>query len=354
MATALETKVDQLAIRHLQESQEDGMVGHELDHLGNVAKLTKLVAVAGKYSPRETALARIPAWGHDFVRSPAEGIDDALASADHITGWLIELNKKGDLRTTTKERDAIYFTIRHHGIPPRIFNGKSVDLSSLDLKGKLHVALFAADKGDANGPQVVARRSMFVAGKRLNEGDLKEYGFNATTEHRKGDEELVVLLEGFIRMGFVNPQYIYPPQLDSVIGSLYDDQRAFQVGLMKSIGISVTRSAAILLGVDTKYKVNLLGKRGDVRFPENPFELADLIRFRTRIGDEMVSEASDDLALSARESVMYFSSNYKNGKLAELNDRWAPQGNMARKWRRGIREWNDGTWFDKALEQIKG
>lgn len=311
---------------------------HHTSHLRMVAELTQKVTDLYGFTPQEKKLAYIAGWFHDFVRSPSEdpATGDEEASAKEAYRVLIEANERGVIVTNDKERKALAYAIENHGHYPEWLSKPATrDKLPETLEEKLHLALFVADKMEANGVRVIARRSQFVAGDRLRSthGDLRNFGFQPDR-----DEALVVAIESFLRLSFINPEEIYPRRLKSIVGPLYEVQREFVRGLCRGLNLTVKDVARLLLETRTDQGRNILQAR-KISAPESISELAELLASKSGITDGIAS-VSDDLTSSSLETVEYFSHRYQED-LSQLIFNWKPQGQKAREWQRAMREYEE-------------
>jgi len=306
---------------------------HSPSHLRNVAGLTQKVGHLYDLTERENELAYATGWFHDVVRSSSEdpNVGDEKASANEARRILAGL-------VTEEEGTAIAYAIERHGrYPEWLDNAETREKPSETLEEKLHLVLFVADKLEANGVRVIARRSQFVAGDRLRseKGDWRNFGFQPDR-----DEVLVVAIESFLRLAFINPEGIYPLRLRPVVGPLYQVQREFVFGVLRGLNLKIEEIARLLLETETGEGKNILQARKIVA-PENIAELFNLIVSKSGIDDGGIVSVPDDVASSALETVEYFSCRYQKD-LDGLVMNWSPAGEKAREWRRAMIDYMEG------------
>lgn len=316
---------------------------HSASHLQNVADLSVFVGDIFNFSPQEKQLAYASGWLHDAVRSPSEdpSTRDEQASAQAAKRSLQELSIKGEFVTNEVERDAVGFAIEHHGSAPTWLQRSDIE-QPRELQNKLWLALFIADKMEANGVRVIARRSSFVAGDRLRspQGDWRTFGFIPDR-----DEGLVVAIESILRLAFINPESFYPTKLKPMIHPLYRAQREFVNGTLHSLRLSVDDISRLLLMTKNQDGKTIL----EARKIDAPADLEALTKFlmnKSGISNESIRAATNELADSSIETIRYFSVNYQSD-LDTLVSNWNPQGKTARKWAKAISSYNKGEWLAK-------
>lgn len=310
---------------------------HSPAHLGGVAETTQPIGKIYGFAGRELELSFAGGWFHDAVRSDTEDptVGDEEASAKEAYRVLLEAGL-----VIKEEGAAIAYAIERQGRYPEWWS----DLETRErlpetLEEKLHLALFVADKMDANGVRVIARRSQFVAGNRLRAegGDWRKFGFQFDR-----DEALVVAIESLLRLAFINPEGIYPLRLKPVVEPLYQVQREFVLGVLHGLHLTVEDIARLLLETKTGEGKNILQVR-KISALENISGLAKLITVKSGIVDEAVARASEDIASSALETVEYFSHRYQED-LDRLALKWIPAGEKAREWRQGMIDYMEGKF----------
>ena len=336
--------IDRESLKFIRAKKSAGAtVAHGEDHLGAVAKLTELLGIAAGFSEREVVLARPGGWLHDFKRSPREGSNLPDEGARVAVKFLRWLERDNVFHTTRSERAAVAFAIRSHSTPPDFFTDGSSP-NSWTLKKKAAAALFAADKIEANGYWVIARRSAFVGGERLLNGDLKDFSPQLTPER-------AVLAESAIRLTFINPQGMYPDVFAPVIAPLYDVQRDFVHGLMAKEDLDTRELAQLLLNTKDLNHKNLLNSRKGFIAPDNVGELTQYLEIAGGLDNEEVIWARVELTDASNEAVKYFSADYK-AKLDDLVEKWRPVSETAQVWRKGMLDYSSGTWFEKTRYKL--
>lgn len=334
-----EDKIAQLGKGEVERRRQMGLgvsESHSVSHLRNVAKLTQKVGSVYGFTDRENELAYAAGWFHDAVRSPTE--DPAVGDEEASARESYRILKKAELFITNGERLAIVYAIERQGRYPEWWSDQeNRETVPEGLEKRLHLALFVADKMEANGVRVIARRSQFVAGDRLRseKGDWRNFGFQPDK-----DESLVVAIESLLRLAFINPEGIYPLRLKPVIGPLYTVQREFVLGVFRGLNLKVGDIARLLLETKTGEGKNILQVR-KISAPENVSELAGLITSKSGVTDDGIASVSDDLASSALETVEYFSGRYQGG-LGQLIFEWEPGGQKAREWKKAMKDYEEG------------
>jgi hypothetical protein len=311
---------------------------HSASHLGKVAELTQKVGAIYGFTGRENELAYGAGRFHDVVRSSTEDptAGDEQTSANETRRIL------GEAGLVNKEEGvAIAYAIARQGRYPEWWSDPETrETVPEELGKKLHLALFVADKMEANGVRVIARRSQFVAGDRLRKekGDWRNFGFQPDK-----DETLVVAIESLLRLAFINPEEIYPLRLKPVVGPLYETQREFVLGVFRGLNLSVKDIARLLLETKTTEGKNILQVR-KVVIPISVSDisgLAMLISLEGGITNKAIFSTSRDIASSALETVEYFSRRYWED-LDRLALNWSPVGEKAKTWRQGMIDYMEG------------
>lgn len=322
---------------------------HNESNLRNTALLTQEVGRVYGFDTRTLQLAYIAASFHDIVRTPKEDGSkaDEKASAKMAREQLEEFARTpsagGEVffETTEDERSAVAFAIENHGKAPSRFidpDKRNGDLESLEEK--LHTALFVADKMTANGFDVMRRRSSFVAGERLRNGDLKEFGFNPDIQE---DRLLAVAAESALRLGFINPEEMYPDRLKKVVEPLYKIQREYVRGVYNALGLTNRQIAALLLGEEpfARFRQNneslSAGRADKYGIPQNIDDLTTVLNERTGITDDDITQTPISVRDAAIDAVEYFSSHYRTD-LDELTLTWKPHNQVAKQWQLGMKE----------------
>ncbi len=339
-----------LAFLMRQSLRESGEVSeaHGITHLKTTAKMTELGGMLYGFSYQEYLLAYGAGIGHDWERSPSEDPTERneLASARKLTGLMVRLNQRGLFSTTNEERDEVGFAVENHGETPGFFLDPATrDETPSELGDRIHASLFIADKIEANGARVIARRASFVAGDRLNnpQGDWQKFGYRPDK-----DEALVVAIESMLRLGVINPQYIYPEKIRKIIDPLYEVQREFVRGVFKARGLQISDIAELLLDRKRDDGKNMLQVR-KLGAPSDPHELAAFLSERTGVSDASIGATSRDVADSALEAVRDFS---QTPDLDGLIETWKPRGRAAKRWVHDMREYANGNWYNQARAQL--
>lgn len=330
------------ALELLEQTIEDSDVelsgAHSKSHLIITANLTQLIGKIYQYIDRELFLSYFAALFHDIVRSPAQDKDlnDEKLSAK------IAINLLGQFHPTDEEKEAAAYAIENHGRNPSwMENPKSRENSPQSLKGKLHFALYVADKIEQNGVRVIARRCSFVAGERLHKenGDLQEFGFKPDK-----DEALVVAIESILRITFINPENIYPQKLRPIIAPLFKIHRLFTCAVLKSLHLNIKDIAGIILETKRADGKNLIEVR-KIKGIKDSRDLTDMIAKMGQITDSEIQSVSDNLVKSSTEAIEYFGSHFEQDiDLLMLN--WKPNNKTAQDWQRQMVEYLDGTWLN--------
>lgn len=238
------TRVGEGAYQLVMSVMEAAMMG--ATDSTEIIKISKAVLAAGG-AKRLAELARAGGYLHDIVRAPtemvkAETMDDEQASAEKATPMLFKLIKS-HISLTVPEMNAILASIRTTTVinDPELLASKEKDRMSYlfeDPTRLVRFAVFAADKNDANGAFVIARRSQFVGGERLTKagGDLnsikRQLEERGAPFAKQFDSELVVLLESFIRLNVKNNPEVYPRWFRPVVDTLFEQQLEFYYALL--------------------------------------------------------------------------------------------------------------------------
>lgn len=344
--------IDKSATQYIRDHRDPNKnySGHDKPHLKSVAQLTTLAGLAAGYGSKDIELSRIAGWFHDFERSMNESnaTSDEAKSAEAETEFSTQMHSTGLYYTTDDEREAMANAILKNGRPPEFFRDRPLP-EQWTQQEKVLAALFVADKMEQNGVWVIARRSQFVGGARLRakDADLPKYGLQPNR-----DENKVVLLEGLVRIAFINPEGIYPPVFKPLTARMYDPQRDFLHGLFAAAGMNLDGGAGLLLEtrlVEDPNHPNYLQTRN---LPVlSRVDLAKRLHFIGGLSNEQIQTAKGDLANSAVEAVAYFSSDYKTA-LNELVQAWKPQYNMAKLWQKDMLEYIGGQWFNKITTEL--
>lgn len=345
-------RIDDRASQYIDEHRDPKKVypGHEKSHLERVAKLTSLAGKLAGCSSRVLVLSRIAGWFHDFGKSMTETNrqNDESSSAGAAVEFADQLDHANLYHTTLPDREDICHAISECSRPPTFFTDRpSPDQWS--YREQVQAILFVADKLEANGVMVIARRSQYVGGARLRdsqEADLPNFDL-----HPGQDEAKAVLLESAVRIIFINPENAYPPVFKPLTSEMYSPQRDFIHGLLASTGMSIDDYADLLLNTKLKPSIdprqpNYLQTR---RCPNlSRAELAKKLRLDGGLSDTAIRSASQYLVSSALEAITYFSSDYEKETDA-LIQAWQPQNQVAKVWQQQMVEYLNGNWY-KSVE----
>ncbi len=344
--------IDKSATQYIRDHRDPNKSysGHDEPHLRSVAQLSTLACLAAGYDSKDIELSRIAGWFHDFERSMNEtnATSDEAKSAEASTDFSIHMHSAGLYSTTDGERKALEDSILKNGRPPEFFRDRPLP-EQWTQQEKVLAALFVADKMEQNGVWVIARRSQFVGGARLRAdgADLPKYGLQPNR-----DENTAVLLEGLVRIAFINPEGIYPPVFKPLTSRMYDPQRDFLHGLFAAAGMNLDGGARLLLEtklIEDPNHPNYLQTRN---LPVlSRADLAKRLHLIGGLSDEKIQAVNGDLARSAIEAVAYFSSQYKKS-LEELVQTWTPQNHTAKQWQTDMMEYISGKWFNKITTEL--
>lgn len=337
--------------RHKGDASGAGV--HGMAHARNVGLGSEPVGRLYQLPERTLLVARFAGWLHDFKRSAGESAasTDEEESAAIAEEFLVELNSNNTFPTSPEEREAVGYAILNHGkYPDEWRDPQKRNLTPQILRDQARVLNFVPDKADANGAQVIARRSMFVAGERLHSptGDLPQYGFGQS----ETDEMLVVCAESAIRLSIINPEGIYPDRLKAFVGPLYEVQRPFVAGLLRATGLNSTDLARLVLE-----RVNAEGKSMlDVRKLDASRDIEGLSELFVKVGGitpELIDGTTPSLVDSSVRTLRYFSQRWQGDFDGVVAD-WRPESDIEKEWKTQMLEYNDGSWFGKITQQITG
>jgi HD superfamily phosphodiesterase len=219
----------------------DVSAAHNFGHVDRVATGAYLIVKALGGTEREAEAARAGGYLHDLVRSHAETGNDEQLSVEKATPLLSQLVKSGTF--TEWEKSAILASIETMTVPNKLLNSEEKNRPSYFLEDRtrlVKLAVFLADKLEANGAYVIARRSQFVGGERFHIGDLKYLA-------EKFDPEMAILLESYLRLGVKNKQSIYPEWFKPVVNKLFERQREFYYALLSDKGLQESDLARMLI-----------------------------------------------------------------------------------------------------------
>ena len=305
----------------------DVSVAHNFGHVDRVATGAYLIVKALGGTEREAEAARAGGYLHDLVRSHTQTIDDESLSVEKARPLLSQLVKSGTF--TEWEKSAILASIRTVTVPGELLASQDKDRPSYFLEDRsrlIRLAVFLADKLEANGAYVIARRSQFVGGERFNIGDLKDIKQHPSVE--KFDPEMAILLESYLRLGVKNRQSFYPKWFLPVVEKLFERQREFYYALLSDKGLQEADLARMLI---------------DLKFPDAKVE--DIKKYEATRSDSrmQIAAATPEMIKAALEVVKFFS---------------APE-NMRIDTAGLIRKFNPTTqkakeWHEEMLSYLKG
>ncbi len=249
-ASSLEVAADAVgsyARRVLGEGNKSA--AHNFGHLQRVARYAPLIVRAAGGSRRDEELARIGGYLHDLVRSPTQTVDDETLSAKKAEPVL-----RGMKKFTEEDIHTILAAVHSESMPKRLLGSGNKDYASC-FRGRELVCLAVglADRIEANGAYIIARRSQFVGGERFLYGDLGRLRRRLEEERhpfaREFDPRMAVLCESYIRLGMKNNQDFYPKWFLPVVRRLFFEQRSFYYALMASKGLMEADVARILIEI---------------------------------------------------------------------------------------------------------
>lgn len=338
-----------LVQNHLAFKQSNGEVSdpsHDwFPHLNNVSQLAPLFAQKLGYSERDQYLAFPPGATHDLTRFKGEdsAVSDEKIAAAETRKLLRPSIRDGILDINRYEMDAVSSAIlRHSKAPDWLFDATKRNVRPGRLGDRLYLALFEADHVEANGPYLVARRSQFVGGTRMQEGATsKDHGDLYIKGYRKGQEEDVVAMEGIIRQTLRNPKTMQPDVLRPILDPLYQVQEAFFTGNVKALGVSLESLAEEIYdqGMAT-------GNRNISNAPKNPSELVQRFSEITGITNQTINQAPVGLADASKEAIEFFSSQ-PDTNLLDLIRAWRPKTDQGAIWHDQMLDYINGHWVKR-------
>ena len=257
---------------HQPEIAKELSAAHNFGHLDRVATGAYQIVIALGGTEREAETARAGGYLHDLVRSRTELMDDEQASAEKAKPMLSQLVKSGVF--TREEMDIILAsiktkTVNKAGDPSDILSSKEKDNKEEFLKDRsrlIRFAVWAADKIEANGAFVMARRSQFVGGERFFAGDIGKLKQRLQNEGnplaKEFDSELAILSESILRLGIINNPNLYPQWFRPVVDKLFDQQLEFYYPLLAD-----KKSLLIEQGSSEDLEEDLEKMLIDIKFP---------------------------------------------------------------------------------------
>lgn len=331
-----------LSHQYLEQRRREGKPvdsSHSESHLNADADLIPVIGAAYEFSDREVLLGRFAAQFHDIVRSGREdlGLQDEIDSAATSVAVLVDIDQKGIFHTNQEEREAMEYAVLNHGKPPAFFEDPSTREDTPEsLKDRLHAVLYVADALQKLGAPLINRRSAFVGGKRLTEGDLKD----VVIEGKRIDPIDAVLLESAVRLGWKNVEDLYPRKLHRHIQPAFAIQRQWVSALLVSRGLDMTGWASLLWNARNGKGQNIFEFTSDTASspPSSIEAIVEVLTNRGKMIDQGITEAASDpdLVLSSVEAVEYFSAHYKEPDPENTIKNWLPEGQRARIWKKGM------------------
>jgi hypothetical protein len=328
-----------LSHRHLEARRKAGeqvSSAHSETHLNGVSSLIPAIGEAYGFSQREVVLGRFAAQFHDIVRTGREDQDkrEVTESAMKAHAVLDELERCGTFATTFDEKAAVDFAILNHGRTPTIFrNPDTREVVPSELHDRLHVMLYISDGLQKLGVPLIHRRSAYVGGERLSEGDLKD----VTYEGRKIDAVEAIVLESAVRLGWKNAEDDYPERVKPFIQPAFATQREWVTGLLAARRLDVARWADMLWNARDEQGRNVFEIPNLSNAPKSQQEIIDVLNTKGKISDDAIAQAREDgdLMYSSVEAALHFSNRYKGSPRLAIEE-WNPRGERAKIWKKGM------------------
>lgn len=311
---------------------------HDEGHLRAVSVEAQMVSDIYQFGPRVKLLAGIAGLFHDIIREPTEaknatsvGLDEELSA--EFVGYVMEGDRRS-ARFSDLEINAVRFAITSQSTVPKVFKGDDKEVVPTTLSEKVHLALFVADKLQANGAEVIARRPHFVAGERLQSenGDLKDMGFDPNNIR---DRLKVVAIESLLRLAYINPEHFYPKRLRDLVAEKYKDQREFVRGVIEAGRFRIVKLVEELLAPRSVYggKSMLENKKAEVG-EVSAQELTPIIEelsgiYQADISSDRITQV--ELGEASLEVVEYFSSRWQE-PIDQVTNEFRPRTATAQKW----------------------
>ncbi|OIO27657.1 hypothetical protein COX86_00350 [Candidatus Micrarchaeota archaeon CG_4_10_14_0_2_um_filter_60_11] len=292
---------------------------HNWGHVQRVATYAPEIVKALGGTEGEAEVARTAGYMHDLVRKPTETESHGQAGA-RKTREVFAKNALGPFGFTEAETEIISHAIAKHEEVPSRLKGPNKDVPKMDSVDRVRLALWLADKLEANGYYILARRAGFVGGERIREGDLGKKGF------KPQDAPLVVALESYIRLHVKNDQDTYPKYFRPVVDEMFDVQRDFYYSLLK--GLNLTEEDVARLVVEKG-----MAKQADVEKTEA----------KRKDSRALIASRDEDAVKSAFEVIGHFSSEkWYRRDLKESIDSFRPRYAKARDWKKGMEGYLQG------------
>ena len=328
-----------------------------------VAVTARKIVLALGGSEVQALLAYDAGHLHDYIRPRSEKDDGELASAEEswklLTGMGNLVPKVGLVNDyNAAEVDTVVSAIKTHTVPKELLAPDKKNSPDNFTGDKLvRLAVFVADKLEANGSYIIARRAQFVGGERFSRGDIKDFRQRMLKESVEHIGEpinterdslilmnpgMAVLLESYIRLGYKNNPGLYPDVFLPVVNTLFEQQRSFYHSLLKAYGITEGELAGIL-------------KEG-IRngFPGMTVEQVDQWEAKRPRTDELIQDViKPSAAEAAMQMVGYFSSEQVMDMGTEEAIRaFVPRNDVARTWHREMLDYLDGN-IDAVIQKLR-
>lgn len=248
MAQERAKAISGLVKRHFQKLESKGELSgaHSFGHVSRVATYAGEIASALGADERTQELAKVAGYLHDFVRNKAEqtdaAFDDEVLAAQQAKPLLEGLGKSQKdtgYQFTPEEVSTVTAAIKTHTVPKDILADEKTRHTTPQGRDLVRLAVWLADKTEANGHYVVARRGQFVAGERYHDGDLKKWRESLPAEVAvKVTPAIAFLLETYVRRYVKNDASQYPKWYKPVSSELFGQQRQFVKALYAATGLT--------------------------------------------------------------------------------------------------------------------
>ena len=315
---------------------------HNFGHVQRVAEYAPQIVLALGGSKKEAELAKTAAFLHDFYRSPREDIEDEIYSAEKAGPVLEKFEGFSGMTFSPTERRTIIRAMQTHTVAKELLSSDSKHERAFQGEDLIRFAVFAADKLEANGPYVMARRSQFVGGERHSEGDISEIRERLVAAGnplaKKLTPAMAVLLESYIRLGKKNNPRLYPNWFRPVVDGLFEHQKDFYYSLLKAHGLHEEDIAALLK---------------QLKFPGiKPEEIEEWEEKRPDSNKAVDGKTNAD-AKAALEVVRHFSSkSMMRLDTAGAIKRFQPKSRAAKRWHSGMLSYLKGG-VKPLIESLK-